>query len=140
MASSLKGKITVTGINTLSRQIENDLFNFRNLAVTEVLHNGELIKCTATVISPITILLPAYCVFDIENEEYYVGLAAQIATVFYTPLKSIAHTKYKEARHDYEFYDIAVSIVSRLENINSLIAKEPEGRVSNRNIIIVLIT
>ena len=97
--------------------MEHDLFNFRNLAVTEVLHNGELIKCTAIVISPITILLPAYCVYNIEKEEYYVGLAAQIFTDFYRPLESIAHLKYTEGRHGYEFYDIAVSIVSCLENI-----------------------
>ena len=96
--------------------MQHEVDSFHNFAVTEVLHNGELIKCAAVVISPTIILLPAYCIYDVEKGIIYQGLAVQIAKQFYRAVATRVHPKYKEKKHDYKCYDIAVLRVSCLEN------------------------
>ena len=77
---------------------------------------GEILpRCIGIIISPVTIVLPAYCVYNLEQKTPYKLIKAEINSKDYSILRCRKHPEYFRGNPDAKYFDIAVASVSSLK-------------------------
>ena len=121
LTSSLEGKVDVDPVVPADNisALHNMISQFRWLA--SIIRYDQRIghikepRCTGLIISPMTIVLPAYCIYSLKNRIFYKPVMAEINFRAYYVIRPRKHPEYSSSNPDAKYFDIAVASVSCLE-------------------------